>query len=267
MTTEPTTTDSTGGAIPPARACPNCGAQVLGPYCHACGQEQHVAHSAFAILGKTVVDFVQLDHVLARTLLDLLRRPGGLIADVLRGKTKPYAKPLATLVLVASVYFVLLRWSGLAAAVAGFRQDTADPLIVELASRVRALTMQVGQYLNLAAVPVAAALTWLLDGPQRRPFGQWVVFQGYVYSGTSLIAVLLMLPCIGHPDWYTPVSLCQMLIMWFYAALAAHEAFGLGWLRSLFRVGLATLVASAVVGAAFGVVAGIVLLVQSMSNA
>jgi hypothetical protein len=96
--------------------CPNCGAEAIGAYCHACGQPQHVEHSIFSIFGKSASDALHLDHVLARTLVDLLRRPGGLISDVLRGRTRPYAKPIATLLLVASSVFLLMQWTGLSEA-------------------------------------------------------------------------------------------------------------------------------------------------------
>lgn len=230
-------------------ACPNCGVAVLGVYCHACGQAQRVEHSAYSILGKTASDLAHLDHVLARTLVDLVRRPGGLIADVLRGKTKPYAKPIATLLLVASTVFLFMRWSGLSEAMRELQTTKGQRLDVVIGVPMREFVMQWGQYMNLASVPVAAASSWLLEA-RRRPYAHWLVFHAYAAAGTSVITLLVMPWFIGHPAVYAGVMVALLPVFVAYVAWCARGAFGHGPARALFAVGLPTQVVHALVSIA-----------------
>ncbi|MBM3977148.1 MAG: DUF3667 domain-containing protein [Planctomycetes bacterium] len=204
------------------------------------------------MFGKTVADLVHLDQVLLRTGLSLLWRPGALVADVLRGRTRPYTKPIATMLIFASSYFLLLHWSGLSRAVFGQDMRDADPMLSPMLAEIMRETMQWGQYLNLINVPLAAVPMWLLDGSGRRPYGHWVLFVAYTVAGTSLIATLLLVICLGQPAWYTVATAAQLPGMALFAAWTARGAFGFGWLRGLFAVGLPLLVVASAVGAAFG---------------
>lgn len=215
--------------------CPNCGTEPLGAYCHACGQQQQVEHTLFAVLGKTVSDIGHLDQVLVRTLVDLLRRPGDLVADVLRGKTKPYAKPMGTLLLVASAQFLLMRLTGYTEAIAILQAQRDHALAGSIQQRINEMMLEWGQYVGALALPFASFSSWQIDG-RRRPYGHWLVFYAYAVAGTSVLGILMSLPFTGHPRAYAGAMLVQMPLMVAYMAWAARRAFGIGWLRAIFGV-------------------------------
>ncbi|TAJ19102.1 MAG: DUF3667 domain-containing protein [Planctomycetota bacterium] len=215
--------------------CPNCGTEPIGAYCHACGQQQQVEHTLFTVLGKTASDIGHLDQVLLRTLVDLLRRPGDLVADVLRGKTKPYAKPIATLVLVASTQFLIMRLTGYTEAIAILQAQRDQGIAASLQQRINEMMLEWGQYVGLFALPFASFSSWHIDG-RRRPYGHWLVFYAYAVAGTSVIGILVALPFIGHPRMYAGAMVAQMPLMVAYFAWAARRAFGIGWLRAIFGV-------------------------------
>lgn len=93
----------------PDPECPNCGFEVGShEYCAQCGQVQRdVIPTVRALLGQFFDDFLSLDSKLARTLALLVRRPGALTAEYLRGRQTRYVRPLR-LYLLSSLFFFLL---------------------------------------------------------------------------------------------------------------------------------------------------------------
>ena len=88
--------------------CLNCGAELQGRFCHACGQR---VAPAFPTLREMIVDAWQeltiFDGRLARTVWLLVRHPGMLALEYLSGRRATYLPPLR-LYLVASVVFFLI---------------------------------------------------------------------------------------------------------------------------------------------------------------
>jgi hypothetical protein len=102
---------------------------------------------------------------------------------------------------------------------------------------MRAFVLQWGQYMNLAGVPVAAVVSWLLEG-SRRSYAHWLVFHAYAATGTSLITLLVMPWFIGHPAVYAVVMVALLPVFVVYVAWCARGAFGHGIARAVFAVGL-----------------------------
>jgi hypothetical protein len=95
--------------------CANCGAKPKGDYCHKCG-EKYLKRSDFA-LSKFLKDafrsFTHLDSKLFRSLFLLMFKPGFLTAEYLKGKRKPYLKPLALFLIINALYFFTISYNGM----------------------------------------------------------------------------------------------------------------------------------------------------------
>ena len=77
--------------------CLNCGASLSGPFCAQCGEEKidrdHLKLGSFA--HRALEDFTDLEHSkFFGTLSSLVRRPGFLTQEYLRGRKKAYLGPL-----------------------------------------------------------------------------------------------------------------------------------------------------------------------------
>jgi hypothetical protein len=80
---------------PPAGSlCANCGAELHGPYCSACGQNADLHKRS---IGRLVVEGVEsilhLDGRVMRTLPDLFLHPGRLAKDFLEGRVARHVPP------------------------------------------------------------------------------------------------------------------------------------------------------------------------------
>ncbi|TAJ19103.1 MAG: DUF3667 domain-containing protein [Planctomycetota bacterium] len=224
--------------------CPNCEAACAGDYCAACGQKLRIVWSARELYTRTAIDFGHLDHVVARTLFDLLRRPAALIRDNLRGRTQPYARPFGTLTLVASAYFLLvLSVPELLPGAMRFHVSGAPtPEQQAVYDRVREGTAKFAQYAYLAVVPIAALLGRMLSRAPRRSYGEWVLIQAYVYCGLALLELVLALPFVAWPEAYERAARGPLaMLSWAYATWALRGVLDIGWVRAVFHALLATM--------------------------
>ncbi len=91
-----------------ARACLNCGAELHGAFCSACGQRVIPAYPTVReMAGDAWEELSGYDGRFARTCRLLLRHPGALTIEVLEGRRARFISPVR-LYLVASVAYFLI---------------------------------------------------------------------------------------------------------------------------------------------------------------
>jgi hypothetical protein len=91
-----------------APACLNCGAPLSGPFCAKCGQRAVPPYPTLReYAGDAWEEMSGWDGRFARSLKTLLRRPGVLTVETLRGKRATYIKPLRLYLSASVVYFLL----------------------------------------------------------------------------------------------------------------------------------------------------------------
>ena len=108
MTTpsNPAETTATGKG---AERCLNCGAELLGDYCSACGQKKLDPRdlSVKRFGGHLVDELTDLQsNKILRTFSSLLFRPGQLTAEYLAGRTKLYITPVRLYLTFSAIYFL-----------------------------------------------------------------------------------------------------------------------------------------------------------------
>ena len=88
--------------------CLNCGATVVGRYCHVCGQENVVPHETFWHLFKHFFyDITHFDSKFFDSVKDLLFRPGFLSKEYIKGKRASYLNPIKMYVFTSAVFFLI----------------------------------------------------------------------------------------------------------------------------------------------------------------
>jgi len=93
--------------------CKNCGQIVEGNYCSNCGQKTSVVRLTFSTLVKELSESIfQVNRGFFYTFKELLLRPGEGIKDYLDGKRKRHFKPIAYLLLLSTLYFLVTQVSG-----------------------------------------------------------------------------------------------------------------------------------------------------------
>lgn len=92
--------------------CPNCGTELRGEYCAACGQRQIDLDRPFReIVSEGLSTFLAFDTKLVRTLGPLVRRPGFLTEEYLAGRRARYVHPFKLYFAFSLVFFFAFAFS------------------------------------------------------------------------------------------------------------------------------------------------------------
>lgn len=92
----------------PEGVCTNCGTRLQGPVCHRCGQTGDTYHRpVWSLLAEIADGLFSLDGRLARTLPDLMARPGRVTRRYLQGARARFVQPFKLYILASLLFFVL----------------------------------------------------------------------------------------------------------------------------------------------------------------
>ena len=88
--------------------CLNCGATVIGRFCHVCGQENIVPKESFwKLVTHFFYDITHFDSNFFHTLKYLLFRPGFLSKEYLKGRRASYLNPVRMYVFTSAIFFLV----------------------------------------------------------------------------------------------------------------------------------------------------------------
>jgi Protein of unknown function (DUF3667) len=88
--------------------CLNCGAPLIGKYCHVCGQKAHVNRlTAKALMEEVVHFFTHAEETFFKTTLHYIIKPGITSLNYIEGKRKRYQKPVSYFLIWTGVYILL----------------------------------------------------------------------------------------------------------------------------------------------------------------
>ncbi len=89
--------------------CANCGTKLQGPVCHHCGQLDDEFHRPVrGLIGEIIEGFFALDGRVARTIPNLLLRPGRVTREYLQGKRARFMPPFRLYIIASLTFFLLL---------------------------------------------------------------------------------------------------------------------------------------------------------------
>lgn len=93
--------------------CKNCGETVQGQYCSHCGQNSNVDKITLpSLLHELSESVFQINRGFLYTVKELLKRPGNSIEEYLSGRRKRYYKPIAYVLTLSTLYFLVTQITG-----------------------------------------------------------------------------------------------------------------------------------------------------------
>lgn len=149
--------------------CPNCGAELVGRYCHDCGQKRIDHHDLTAkhFFGHFFHEIVHLDSKIFRTLYALLFRPGLLTVEHLEGRQGRFINPIRLFLTVTAVFF-LFFWGPMMNVTKARDVMVAQLRQPPLAQRIEKKGMDVAKAAEIVEARYAKVLT----------FGKFLHFPG-----------------------------------------------------------------------------------------
>lgn len=107
--------------------CKNCDTKVEGNFCSHCGQKSNVDKLNFPNFLNEISDSVfQLNRGILYTNKELFTRPGHAIRDFIQGKRKRYFKPIAYVLTLSTVYYLVSQISDSPTLIDDFLNGTSD---------------------------------------------------------------------------------------------------------------------------------------------
>lgn len=92
--------------------CLNCGTELAGDYCHACGQRAHVHRTLMAFWHDLAHGVLHLDGKIWRTLPLLAWRPGELTRRYVDGERATFVSPMALFLFTVFLMFAVFSLVG-----------------------------------------------------------------------------------------------------------------------------------------------------------
>ena len=212
---------------PRTGACSNCGVQLAGRYCHACGQDSRPGGVGGA-LAAGLAELASLDLRLPRSLL-ILAWPGELARRFAQGRRAPYVPPLR--LAVASSLVLLLAWA-LRLPEAGAAPTAETGLDEDLAYMADSASFAV-VLCQLIVLPLLALVTAAAAPPHRGGIKAHFGFVLYLHAAMNCasIALIALSFIVGMEimAWLTLAAVCALLGP--YLAVALKRFHGCSWLR------------------------------------
>lgn len=119
------------------KICLNCGTNLLNRYCHVCGQENiEPKETVWGIVSHFAYDITHFDGKFFSTIRQLIRRPGFLSLEHIKGRRARYLHPIRLYVFTSAFFFII--FFSLFNAKKLMNTD-ADPAIAELKQKKEAL--------------------------------------------------------------------------------------------------------------------------------
>jgi len=88
--------------------CLNCGTEVIGKYCHNCGQENIEPEESFwHLVSHFFNDFTHFDGKFFSTLKDIIFKPGFLSKEYMKGRRASYLNPVRMYFFTSFIFFLV----------------------------------------------------------------------------------------------------------------------------------------------------------------
>jgi Protein of unknown function (DUF3667) len=119
------------------KICLNCEANLYNRYCHVCGQENvEPKETVWGIVSHFAYDITHFDGKFFGTIKDLIRKPGFLSLEHIKGRRARYLHPIRLYVFTSAFFFII--FFSLIRAEDLLKTDL-DPAVVELEQKKHAL--------------------------------------------------------------------------------------------------------------------------------
>lgn len=218
--------------------CANCGTPLVGPHCHACGQQRADRRLNLGDLAHEAFDEVfGVDGRLWRTIRELSLRPGDAIRAWVHGRRKLLVGPVRYYLGCVLLYVVIVQFTGLpgfdASLVPASDSDLSDALLgyFEFFSKnVKLITV--------AFMPIMALLFHRAFRSQGYDLAETFAFTLFANGHLSLIGTIAPLSLLVSRDVRvtSAASLLVLLLAVGYLSWAARRFFGDGLAWTILKV-------------------------------
>jgi hypothetical protein len=179
-------------------SCKNCGYSINGNFCSQCGQSNRVDRINFSNFIKEVSESLfQINKGFFHTLIALFIRPGISINDFLDGRRKDHFKPIAYVLTLSTLYFLIARITNqntwMDDLVTGYMNGARDQNEAVEIPRVVTWFLKNYAYSTLILLPVFSLASYLSFLNFGKNYLEHIVLNAYLTGQQALFYMLFAL--------------------------------------------------------------------------
>lgn len=202
--------------------CLNCGTELIGNYCHNCGQQKispgiSVKNSWDEYFYKSIY----WESSFSYTVRDLFLAPGNFVRNFINGKRKDYVKPVGFFLMTVSFFILMFHFfseghfSYMKSTFVG--QETQEMIDSNIsANDFRQLEVSRLNYLIFLLPPVLAMFHTLVFRNKEVSYGERLAFYLYILGFGALINVIFLPLSLITPAMWT-IRFIPLAIYYIYA--------------------------------------------------
>jgi Protein of unknown function (DUF3667) len=259
LAAQPETVEEPLSSPPPTAApeqqqrCLNCGAELTGEYCQACGQKKAHRHDLGVrhFFGHLLHEITHLDsNKIARTLLALLFKPGLLTEEYLAGRKGRHINPIRVYLTISALFF-LVGWGPLVDSGGGGRVAAGSPSPYAsmaqrrgvdpqyLAEKIAQKREKLAAVLRFASVLVSGLFLTGLFYRTGRFYVEHLIFSLHFYSFDFILRSALASLYLGYNaaglDLHLPTRVAFYLVLFAYLYFALRRVYRQSRARTLLK--------------------------------
>jgi hypothetical protein len=208
--------------------CKNCNSTQINNYCSECGQKIYAKRFTIKNFFFVFLDAFNIEKGFLFTLKMLFLKPGVIINDYIKGKTKSYLNPFKYLILISGIYaFLLISQNILDTSV----KDTNDIIyknseVLKQAPRSEEaiqfqdrLMEKFKQYINLIPlllIPFTSLISKWFYRSRNLFYGEHLIVNCYLFAQTFVITIIFSIPLIifipSIASYFPLISLATTII-------------------------------------------------------
>lgn len=173
-----------------SKHCLNCGTELMGPFCHQCGQKgsTHRINIKHFFQHDLLHGVFHLDKGILYTLKCLLFEPGNTIRNFLSGKRVMHYNIFALFVIVVALKTLVDYQIDNEHVFHSYGQTATD-------EKVNSAIDHYYKFFYLLAIPLLSAFSYALSRRLRYNYAEHIVFNAFLLTGGFFYALLVSLFC------------------------------------------------------------------------
>ena len=179
--------------------CKNCGHIFEGHFCSDCGQKSNVGKINFNyLINELTTNVFQVNRGILYTIKELFTRPGHSIREFIEGKRKYHFKPLAFVLLAATIYVLVMHiieqetnlGQGLSGMTRGLKSATDDKIDFSYTLNILEWMTKNYAYSTLILIPFFSFSTYLAFKSTKYNYFEHLILNFFV-TGQQLVIYII----------------------------------------------------------------------------
>lgn len=194
------------------KTCKNCGSENIDKYCSNCGQKVFIKRFTLKAFLWVLIGTFTLERGFYHTVLMMFLKPGKLLNDYIKGKTREYINPLKYLFIIGGLFaFIMIKtdiidstyksgntilYNSNEELKQGYEEIKDDEQFIKMQENVLKYTKGYINVIPMIVIPFYSLILLLFYRSRKLFYGEVLIMNSFIFAQTFLITILILVPLI-----------------------------------------------------------------------